>query len=94
MSGPEDSFEGIVRRIVREALERAATGRATSADVDDRKLLYSVADVAAVTGMSAQYVRNDIRAGHVAAQQPSGTKWLVDRQETTRYAAWLRAGRP
>lgn len=94
MLGSEGGIEGVVRRDIREELERAATANATSVDVDDRKLPYSVADVAAVTGMSAQYVRNDIRAGQVAAQQPSGTKWLVDREETTRYAAWLRAGRP
>jgi excisionase family DNA binding protein len=61
---------------------------------DDRKLLYSVADVAAATGMSAQYVRNDIRSGQLKASQPSGTKYLVDREIAVRYAAWLRSGRP
>lgn len=93
MSAP-DGIESIIRRIVREEVERAAEAAPTRPAVDDRKLLYSVTDVAAVTGMSAQYVRNDIRSGQLAASQPSGSKYLVDREIAVRYAAWLRAGRP
>ncbi|WP_412148732.1 hypothetical protein [Curtobacterium flaccumfaciens] len=94
MSGPEDGIESIIRRIVREEIERAAAASPSGPAVDERKLLYSVADVAAVTGMSAQYVRNDIRSGQLTASQPSGTKYLVDRKIAAKYAAWLRAGRP
>lgn len=94
MSGPEDGIESIIRRIVREEIKRASTATPTDPQVDDRMLLYSVADVAAVTGMSAQYVRNDIRSGQLTASQPSGTKYLIDRDIASHYAAWLRAGRP
>lgn len=94
MSGPEDGIEAIIRRIVREEIERASASRSSRDEPDDRKLLYSVTDVAAITGMSAQYARNDIRSGQLAASQPNGTKWIIDRDEATRYASWLRAGRP
>lgn len=93
MSAP-DGIESIIRQIVREEIDRAAAAQPPRPAVDDRKLLYSVADVAALTGMSAQYVRNDIRSGQLRASQPSGTKYLVDREVAVRYAAWLRAGRP
>jgi len=94
MSGPEDGIEAIIRRIVREEIERASASRSSRDEPDDRKLLYSVTDVAAVTGMSAQYVRNDIRSGQLAATQPSGSKYLIDRETASRYASWLRSGRP
>lgn len=93
MNAP-DGIESIIRRIVREEIDRAAAATLHGTPVDDRKLLYSVADVAAVTGMSAQYVRNDIRSGRLTASQPSGTKYVVGRETAIRYAAWLRAGRP
>lgn len=93
MSAPDD-IESVIRRIVRDEIDRAAAASPSGPPVDDRRLLYSVADVAAVTGMSAQYVRNDIRSGHLTASQPSGTKYLVGREIAARYAAWLRAGRP
>ncbi|PZF61896.1 hypothetical protein DEJ33_15800 [Curtobacterium sp. MCPF17_047] len=94
MSVPEGGIESIIRRIVREEVERVAAASRSGPEADERKLLYSVADVAAVTGMSAQYVRNDIRSGDLSATQPNGTKWIVDREAASRYAAWLRAGRP
>ncbi|MFZ6990430.1 hypothetical protein ACO0E1_00940 [Curtobacterium sp. RRHDQ66] len=93
MSAP-DGIERSIWRIVREEIDRAAAESPSGPRVDDRRLLYSVADVAAVTGMSTQYVRNDIRSGELAASQPSGTKYLVGREIAVRYAAWLRAGRP
>ncbi|OII37099.1 hypothetical protein BIU98_16735 [Curtobacterium sp. MMLR14_010] len=93
MSAPDDGIESIIRRIVREEIDRAAAATLHGPAVDDRKLLYSVADVAAVTGMSAQYVRNDIRSGRLAAAQPSGSKYLIDRETASRYAIWLQAGR-
>jgi len=46
MSGLEESMEDIIRRVVREELERAAATRGPSAGLDDRQLLYSVADIA------------------------------------------------
>lgn len=92
MSAP-DGIESIIRRIVREEIDRAAAASPSGSPVDDRKLLYSVINVAANTGMSAQYVRNDIRSGQLTASQPSGTKYLVDREIAVRYAAWLRSGR-
>lgn len=93
MSAP-DGIESIIRRIVGEEIDRAAAAPPSGPPVDYRKLLYSVTDVAAITGMSAQYVRNDIRSGQLRAAQPSGTKYLVDREIAARYAAWLAAGRP
>lgn len=94
MNVPEDSIESIIRRIVREEIDRAAAAMLHLPVVDDRKLLYSVADVAAMTGMSTQYVRNDIRSGLLRAAQPRGTKYLVDRELAVGYVAWLLAGRP
>jgi excisionase family DNA binding protein len=96
MSGSEGGIESIIRRIVREEFERSAAASPSPSvpAADDRKLLYSVADVAAATGMSAQYVRNVIRSGQLKASQPSGTKYLLDREIAVRYAAWLRSGRP
>lgn len=93
MSAP-DGIESIIRRIVREEIDRAAAATLHGPVVDDRKLLYRIADVAALTGMSAQYVRNDIRGGRLTAAQPSESKYLVDRGIAARYAAWLAAGRP
>ncbi|PYY38836.1 excisionase family DNA-binding protein [Curtobacterium sp. MCPF17_046] len=94
MSVPDGGIEGIVRRIVREEVERVYAASLARPAVEERKLLYSVTDIAAVTGMSAQYVRNDIRNGHLAATQPSGSKYLIDREAASQYASWLRAGRP
>ncbi|MCS5513159.1 helix-turn-helix domain-containing protein [Curtobacterium flaccumfaciens pv. betae] len=93
MSAP-DGIESIIRQIVREEIDRAADGHQSVPAADERKLLYSVADVAAVTGMSAQYVRNDIRSGRLVATQPSGSKYLIAREAASRYAIWLQAGRP
>lgn len=93
MSAPDGSIESIIRRIVREEIDRASAAPPSGPAVDERKLLYSVADVAAVTGMSAQYVRNDIRSGLLTASQPRGSKYLIDREIALAYAAWLRAGR-
>lgn len=90
MSGPEDGIESVIRRIVREEVERAAAASPSRPAADERKLLYSVVDVAAVTGMSAQYVRNDIRAGALTASRLGKTKYVIDRDEVLRYAAWLR----
>ncbi|MCS5493130.1 helix-turn-helix domain-containing protein [Curtobacterium flaccumfaciens] len=89
-----DGIESIIRRIVREEIDRAAATTLHGSVVDDPKLLCSVAEVAAVTGMSAQYIRNDIRSGRLAATQPSGSKYLIDREAASRHAIRLQAGRP
>ncbi|PZE26237.1 helix-turn-helix domain-containing protein [Curtobacterium sp. MCLR17_042] len=94
MSVLDGDLEHIIRRIVREEVERVATAPPSRPAVDDRKLLYSVADLAAATGMSAQYVRNDIRSGRLGASQPRGSKYLIDKEDAIGYAAWLRSGRP
>lgn len=93
MSAP-DGIESIIRRIMREEIDRAAAVSQSGPAVDERKLLYSVADVAAVTGLFTQYIRNDIRSGQLADTQPSGSKYLIGREAASRYALWLQAGRP
>lgn len=57
-------------------------------------MLYDVAGLAEAIGMSRQYVRNDIAAGRLAATKSGRSKFVVDREEAKRYAAWLSSGRP
>jgi len=76
---------------VREEIDRAAAAMLHGTVIHDQKLLYSVA---AVAGMSAQHVRNDIRSRRLTAAQPSRSHHLVDREIVARYAAWLAVGRP
>jgi hypothetical protein len=62
--------------------------------IDDTRLLYDVAALAAATGMSKQYTRNDIRDKHLAAGDLGGRKYLIEISEAQRYARWLASGRP
>jgi len=93
MPNPDGDIESIIRRIIREEIESAGAASQSEPVGIKRKLLYSVADVAALTGMSTQYVRNDIRSGHLAAAQPSGSKYLIEQENAAGYASWLATGR-
>ncbi|WP_156364335.1 hypothetical protein [Curtobacterium sp. Leaf261] len=97
-------IEHIIRTIVREELERALNPTSTDpitpplspeqSVVDDTRLVLDVSAVAALTGMSKQYIRNDIRDEHLAAGRLHGKKFVIERLEALRYAKWLAAGRP
>lgn len=56
-------------------------------------MLYDVAGLAEAVGMSRQYIRNDIAAGHLATVKSGRSKSVIGQQEAQRYAAWFSAGR-
>ncbi|MFJ4220637.1 hypothetical protein [Curtobacterium luteum] len=94
MSAADDGLEGVVRRIVREELERAFRSPAATRTLDDGRMLYDVAGLAEAVGMSRQYIRNDIASGRLTATKSGRSKFVIDRSEAIRYAAWLASGRP
>jgi excisionase family DNA binding protein len=65
-----DSMEDIIRRIVREeidaAFKTAAAGVGHHVVGENPQRLYSVASVADLLGVSADYVYDRIRAGEIA----------------------------
>lgn len=96
MSTADNDIESIIRRIVREELQRVLRSDATrsSHTAVDERMLFDVAGLAEAVGMSRQYVRNDIAAGRLVATKSGRSKFVIDNQEARRYANWLSAGRP
>ncbi|WP_097180710.1 hypothetical protein [Curtobacterium sp. 314Chir4.1] len=98
-----DDIETIIRRIVREELgrffDRHPDGAETEsapepASGDTARMLWDVAGVAELTGLSRQYIRNDIRDEKLDAGRLHGKKFVIDSREALRYAEWLAADRP
>jgi excisionase family DNA binding protein len=87
---PQQSIEAIIRRIVREEIERGLAGSELHPFANNSKRLFSVLEVAQVVGASAQYIRNDIRSGQLTASRLGKTKYVVDRDEVERYARRLQ----
>lgn len=66
----------------------------TSTDVPSRPatLLYSVKELASATGLSAQAIRNEIKA-HKLVAISYGTKYLIEPAEADAWIARLRSER-
>lgn len=61
----------------------------------EQRLLYSTQSLASAIARSPQYVRNDIRDGHLIGRRANEkSSYLIERVEAERYARWLAAGRP
>lgn len=59
------------------------------------RLLYSTQTLASAISKSAQYVRDDIRDGHLIGRRANEkSSYLIAAAEAERYARWLADGRP
>jgi hypothetical protein len=67
----------------------------TDAAALPQRLLYSTQSLAAAISKSPQYVRDDIRDGHlIGRRENERSSYLIAPAEAERYARWLAAGRP
>ncbi|TDW50451.1 hypothetical protein EDF52_10312 [Curtobacterium sp. PhB42] len=85
-----DDIESIIRRVVREELERS---RGDAAEQATSKRAYTVQSMSEAYEVSVSYIRNDIATGRLRPQY-LGRKPLIGIDEAQRWFAALPPERP